>query len=156
MAIILGYPGVGKSSVASRLNSFINLESSSFYINSVRDKNWYIYYCKIAEQLSNQGYDVFLSTHDVVRKELKDSKQKKFIVYPVLSLKTQWIVRLEERHFRSKLLKDYQALKRAQDHYDMDINELMNEPGFNKIEITYMPYNLLRIIEIHLWEIFEQ
>ena len=59
--IISGYQGIGKSSLAGSHNC-IDLESGNFWIDGVRDNDWYKPYCKIANHLSEQGYIVFVFT----------------------------------------------------------------------------------------------
>lgn len=58
--IIVGYQGIGKSSLAGRDKKFIDLESGNFWIDGKRADDWYKPYCKIAEHLSQQGYYVFV------------------------------------------------------------------------------------------------
>ena len=50
--IIIGYQGIGKSTLAGKDNKFIDLESGNFWVNGERVENWYIPYCQIAEHLS--------------------------------------------------------------------------------------------------------
>ena len=74
--IIIGYQGIGKSTLAGK-NKCIDLESGNFWFydletyQKVRHNDWYIPYCNIANHLSEQGYIVFTSSHEVVRNELK-------------------------------------------------------------------------------------
>lgn len=65
--IIVGYPCIGKSTYAvSHKYKAIDLESSNF----IKDGSWVESYCNVAIGLSEQGYDVFVSSHDDVRKQL--------------------------------------------------------------------------------------
>ena len=89
--IIIGYQGIGKSTLAKNDLRYIDLESSNFFVNGKRDENWYIIYCSIAEHLSQQGYRVFVSSHEVVRKQLENSKEKVYVCHPRLDLKDLWI-----------------------------------------------------------------
>ena len=63
--IYVGYQGIGKSSIAGK-NKCIDLESGNFWVDGKRDENWYIIYCNIAQHLSEQGYNVFLSSHKLL------------------------------------------------------------------------------------------
>ena len=72
--IFVGYQGIGKSSISG--NGNIDLESGNFWVNLTRYCDWYKVYCNIAKSLSEQGYNVFLSSHKVVRDELKKKKIK--------------------------------------------------------------------------------
>ena len=82
--IIIGYQGIGKSTLANKNINYIDLESSNFFIDGKRQENWFIIYCNIANHLSEQGKNVFVSSHEVVRESLKYSKEKVVVVYPSL------------------------------------------------------------------------
>ena len=143
--IIIGYQGIGKSTLAGK-NNCIDLESGNFWHNGVRPDNWYIFYCQIAEHLSNQGYNVFVSSHGVVRNRLKKySQQQIYIVYPSVELKDEWVDKLKKRFESSKLEKDYKAWMNAEDRYVDNIKELKNS-GINCVEIIDMNYSLEDII----------
>ena len=149
--IFIGYQGIGKSTLAGH-NRYIDLESGNFWINSKRDENWYIPYCNIAEHLSEQGYRVFTSSHEVVRNCLTTSKEDCFVVYPALHLKDEWIAKLKARYENSKLDKDYKAYMNAVDRYEDNIKEIANS-GFNCIQIDSMDYNLDELIERAITEL---
>ena len=144
--IIIGYQGIGKSTLAGK-NNYIDLESGNFWHNGVRPDNWYVFYCQIAEHLSQQGFNVFVSSHEVVRNRLrKYSKEELYIVHPSIELKEKWIDKLKKRFESSKLEKDYKAWMNAEDRYVENINELKNS-GINCIEIIDMKYSLEDIIK---------
>lgn len=138
--IIIGYQGIGKSTLGGT-NNFIDLESGNFWIDGERWHDWYKPYCKIAEHLSAQGYDVFVSSHEVVRKQLKDSKEKVIVVCPSLELKDYWIEKLGKRWLKTNLDKDYKAYMNAKDRYTENIKELLSE-GFECIKIEAKKYDL--------------
>lgn len=142
--IVVGYQGIGKSTLAGRDNKFIDLESGNFWVDGKRADDWYKPYCQIAEHLSKQGYIVFTSSHEVVRKQLKNSSEQVVIVYPSIELKDEWIDKLEERYAVSKLEKDYKALMNAVDKYEENIKELSEEFNHNycKVVLTKMDYDL--------------
>ena len=143
--IIIGYQGIGKSTLAG-VENYIDLESGNFWHNGVRPDNWYVFYCKIAEHLSQQGYNVFVSSHEVVRNRLKKySKEDLYIVHPSIELKEKWIEKLHNRFETTKLDKDYKAWMNAEDRYVENINELKNS-GISCIEITDMKYSLEEMI----------
>ena len=54
--IVIGYQGVGKSTLKETNFKYLDLQSEDFYVNEKRDENWYKVYCKIAEGFSAQGY----------------------------------------------------------------------------------------------------
>lgn len=148
--IIIGYQGIGKSTLAGK-NKCIDLESSNFWFRdtetfqTVRHNDWYVPYCNIANHLSEQGYTVFTSSHEVVREELKKSKEKVYVIYPSIKLKDKWISKLEERYKNTELKKDYKAMMNAKGRYDENINELKN-CGISVFEIIDMDYSLEEIV----------
>lgn len=150
--IIIGYQGIGKSTLAATDNNYIDLESSHFWLwddkteQLLRPAGWERIYTSIAEDLSAQGYNVFTSSHEIVRTALAHSKEKVIVVYPAPALKDEWIEKLEKRYESSKTLKDYKALMNAKDRYLENIEEIKNS-GFETREINGMVYDLKEIIE---------
>ncbi len=127
--IIIGYQGIGKSTLTKKDMRFIDLESSCTWVNGKRSDDWYVVYCNFAEDLSRQGHTVFVSSHEVVRNQLKTSKEEVYVCCPALDLKDDWIQRLQARYERTKLEKDYKALMNAKDRYSENIQELLGS-GF--------------------------
>ena len=82
--IISGYQGIGKSSLAGK-NNCIDLESGNFWVDGKRADDWYKPYCQIANHLSQQGYTVFVSSHEVVRKELEKSEDTDYELPPEIT-----------------------------------------------------------------------
>lgn len=143
--IIIGYQGIGKSTLAGKYK-YIDLESGNFWHNGIRQDNWYVFYCKIAEHLSQQGYNVFVSSHEVVRNCLrKYSNEQLCVVFPSVELKDKWIDKLKKRFESTKLEKDYKAWMNAEDRYTENINELKNS-GISYIEIKDINYSLEDIL----------
>lgn len=141
--IIIGYQGIGKTTLSYRDNNFVDLESSNFYNKGIRPENWYVYYCNIAASLSRQGFNVFVSSHEVVRNRLKKyfDTEKILCVYPSVELKNEWIPKLHRRFIESRMDKDFKAWMNALDRYEENIEELKNS-GFECIELTSMDYDL--------------
>ena len=144
--IIVGYQGIGKSTLAGT-NNCIDLESGNFWVDGKRADDWYKPYCQIANHLSEQGYTVFTSSYEVVRKELEKSKEKVFVVFPAINLKDGWINKLRERYEATGLEKDFKALANAEDRYKENISELMMG-NLKFYEITDMNYDLKQIIDV--------
>lgn len=140
--IIIGYPGIGKSTLAGRDHKYIDLESSNFKINGERSEDWYKVYCKIAEDLSRQGYIVFVSCHSVVREALKDSEEDVAVVYPIGALEKRWVTKLRDRYNKTNSEKDRMAYERAKDHFNEDIVSLLNYPTRHQVWLTSMNYDL--------------
>lgn len=139
--IIVGYQGIGKSTLAGK-DGFIDLESGNFWVDGIRPENWYKMYVKIAVHLSQQGYTVFTASHKVVRDELKRYNEKVVVCYPSLKLKEEWIKKLEERYNYTQLEKDFKTWKNAEQMYEENIKDLMNEKEFIRHEIISMDYKL--------------
>lgn len=148
--IVVGYQGIGKSTLAGRDHKYIDLESGNFFINGKRANDWYKPYCKIAEHLSEQGYIVFVSSHEVVRQYLvENSKERVVLVYPSIGLMNRWIDKLEKRYAKSGLDKDYKALMNAKDKYIENIRELQESCIEHKLEIGEFNYDLEAML-VHL------
>lgn len=140
--IVIGYQGIGKSTLAGRNNRFIDLESGNFWVDGKRADDWYKPYCQIAEHLSQQGYIVFTSSHEVVRKRLEYSKETVVLVFPSVELKDEWIDKLKDRFFKTNLDKDYKALMNAEDRYEENIKELESSNIKYKMILKDIDYDL--------------
>lgn len=140
--IVIGYQGIGKSTLAGRDNRYIDLESGNFWVDGKRSDDWYKPYCKIAEHLSQQGYIVFTSSHEVVRSQLELSSETVILVYPSAELKDEWIEKLEKRYQESGLEKDYKALMNAKDRYTENIKELEASNIGYKLVLQKINYDL--------------
>ena len=143
--IVIGYQGIGKSSVAEKSRGFIDLESSNFYYAGNRPTNWHVYYCKIAEALSKQGYVVFTSSHEPVRSWFVKSNERTIIICPRLELKNEWIGRLDQRYRSTLKEKDFRAWQNAACRYDENIRELC-DCGIPVLAISTMAYDLEEMI----------
>ena len=85
--IIIGFPGVGKSTVAKGDTRFIDLESSTFMVDGQRSEDWYKIYVNVAIDLAKQ-YNVFISSHMAVQNYLVTLNYNNVIMaYPDKSLK---------------------------------------------------------------------
>lgn len=144
--IIIGYQGIGKSTLSNNNVNYIDLESGNFWINGKRHDDWYIPYCNIAEHLSQQGKNVFVSSHDCVRHQLNNTKEEVLVVYPSIDLKDEWINKLETRYNITKSEKDYKALLYAKNNYQDSIKYLQNN-NFIKIEIRNIDYKLEELLK---------
>lgn len=150
--IIIGYQGIGKSTLSARNLKYVDLESSNFWFDDpetkqrVRHFNWYEMYCNVAEYLSRQGYVVFVSSHQPVRERLLKSEEYVVACVPSLILKDEWINKLKERYENSLLEKDYKAYMNAADRFTENVSDIMNS-GFELLEIKDMSYNLKNLIE---------
>ena len=148
MSVIIGYQGIGKSTLADREKGYIDLESSNFRIDGKKADDWYKAYGNIALDLSRQGYDVFTASHAVVREWLATQNkigEKIVICYPADFLRDLWVKKLEDRYNKTGLQKDYAAWKNAEDRYVDNINEMIADAdkyGFGKCCLMSMDYDL--------------
>lgn len=121
--IVIGYQGIGKSTLSLCLNDigipFIDLESGCFWNDGVRADDWYKSYVNIALDLARQGYNVFVSSHKQVREELlKSFRNDIYVCYPSKNLKQEWIMKLRDRYTlsipeeKSKKLQGYDECHR--------------------------------------------
>jgi hypothetical protein len=158
--IYICYQGVGKSSTVNECDFFIDLESSNFKDeNGYRTDDWYVYYVNIAFDLASQGYSVFVSSHEVVRRQIFYMKEKYYpnikvaIVYPTVDIKDEWIERLKKRYEENPTEKNKVAYLNAKDRFDENIAEMEKDAdgfGFDKVEIDKINYSL--IYELPLWD----
>lgn len=151
--IVIGYQGIGKSTLSKSYLSCIDLENGNFWFESdgkmKRHDNWYISYANIAEHLSQQGYTVFVSSHKEVREQLKNSTEKVVVCCPSLDLEEPWIEKLRKRFENFGLEKDYKAYMNAKDRYKENIEDIINS-GFEVRLITSMDYILEDLLDIKL------
>ena len=149
--IISGSQGIGKSTLAKRSKEYIDLESGNFFVNGKKVDDWHIPYCNIAIHLSEQGYHVFVSSHKVVRDYLASLPLKwdLLIVHPALSLKDEWLSKLRSRYESTGLDKDFRALKNAEQCYEQNIQDLIEQSGFSKLEIKQTDYDLEMLLRQH-------
>lgn len=145
--IIMGYPGIGKSSVAKEDYRFIDLDSADRLIHGKygRNKRWEEAYCNMALLLSKQGYIVFVSTHPEVRKRIIAKEKNPVLCYPNIALKDEWIKRLYSRYQDRKNRPTHNAWRRAKDHFDEDYDSLSKEKC-NQLILYDMDYNLKKDI----------
>jgi len=145
--IIIGYQGIGKTTTSIVNNRYIDLESSNFIYDHgdglpFRDPFWYKVYANIAIDLSSQGYDVFVSSHESVRKELIGRTSDICAIVPDTSLKDSWIAKLQDRYKQTQSQKDYKAWQNAEERFEENIREIIADVP-NTIKLTSMDYDLL-------------
>ena len=141
--IIIGYPGIGKSTLAVGDNKYIDLESSLFNDDKgEKPKYWYHTYCKIAEDLSTQGYIVFVSCHKEVQDYLSASDEIVALCYPALELKNKWFQKLLNRYELYTTDKNLAALTTSLKYYTTHITALDKSPFIYKIVLKSEDYIL--------------
>lgn len=156
--IIIGYPGIGKTSVVKNglSNRIIDFESSLFKVNDVKIDNWCSIYCKQAVSMAKQGFIVLISSHKCVREELANYDQDGFTIVtiaPSYSLKDEWIDRLKDRYKANPCERNLAAWKNAERNFTNDIADIASECTFSHIFINSMDYSL-RLILSNLQSIY--
>lgn len=154
--IVIGYPGIGKSTLAAKDHDYVDLESSCFMVAGKRHDDWYIPYCQTAEDISRQGRTVFVSSHAAVVDYLVSTHTPKseflVFIYPSVNLRDEWVDKLRVRFDESGLEKDMRAWMRAIKHYKEDVQVLSQAPVLSyKLPITNMNYDLKEEIE-KIWK----
>ena len=155
--IIIGFPGIGKSSVTraydgdTNTTGYIDLESSNF----VKDDNWVKEYCDLAIDLDLQGYNVFVSSHKAVREYLAE-KQDVFPdimeVFPSKEMCTEWLNRLELRYMKCKTTKNERALNYMRNNFDTAVDEMEHDAIIHKVRITKENMNDLKKTMADYWD----
>ena len=148
--IVIGYQGIGKSTLANKDLRFVDLESENFWVDGKRAYDWYKPYCQIAEHLSAQGYIVFTSSHEPVRNQLANSKERVICCVPDFTLKDEWIEKLRIRYEESQLEKDYKAYMNAKERFTENIREIADS-GFGILWLDSMNYDLYDLVLKCVW-----
>lgn len=139
--IIIGFPGIGKSSVTraydgdTNTTGYIDLESSNF----VKDDNWVEEYCDLATDLDLQGYNVFVSSHKAVREYLAERQgvyPDIVEVFPSKEIRTEWLNRLKSRYMKCKTAKNERALSYMRNNFDDAVDEMEHDAIIHKIRIN--------------------
>ena len=138
--IIVGYQCIGKSTLAKNLDNCIDLESSNFFVDGKRDKDWYKVYVNIAKHLSDQENIVFMSSHKIVREYMNEQNIEFTVICPSLELKDEWLKKLKDRYIYTRKDKDCRAWQNAASGYDEQINDLMQERDV--VSLNDMEYDL--------------
>lgn len=149
--VIVGYQGIGKTTLSKESHKFIDLESSMMFFNGTpeRPEGWEELYVNYAESLANEGYIVFVSSHSGVREELSERAKKNGLkvgcIVPSKYLEDKWVDRLQERYSISQTSKDYRAYMGAKLNYGSDIDGLEDDVdtlGTSLVRINDLSYNL--------------
>lgn len=150
--IIIGYPGIGKSTLAGRYKEYIDLESSNWNNpDNTKPDNWWWSYGKVAEDLSRQGYRVFVSCHPQVQKYFEESNEYVMVCYPSLELKEDWIKKISDRYEQDRSMKNLAAFNNVELFYDKQIKALDESAFKHKCVLKDMSYTLDNEIDSVIW-----
>jgi hypothetical protein len=96
--IISGFAGIGKSGLKDNVPYYDNVKiydlSSSYFR---KEEGWEKIYCDIVESMSDNYDFIFISTHDIVIREMLDRGNNFFIVYPRRNCKEEYRQRFIDR-----------------------------------------------------------
>lgn len=162
--IVLGYQGIGKSTLSKNDLRVIDLESSCYTWGSRKLEDWHKAHADNALHLSKQGYTVVTATHAPVREWIGTHnttfpigvhieymyEEQVAVVVPDVSLKDAWIARLQKRYETTGLMKDYCAWMNADKRFVDNIGEIVadaNKYYWKVITIPSMEYNLKELID---------
>lgn len=165
MAIIIGFPAIGKStltrSTAGNALGLIDLESSCFNIYNhptgemQKADYWVTCYVNIAKDLSDQGYNVFVSSHSAVVDQVLHQDPNAIIIVPSVKLKDQWIKRLANRYAEDQSDKNFRALERVAKHFEEDTTTLAKIVESVKFEVTQPVHPVIHKIENIDYDLYE-
>ena len=96
--IICGFPGVGKSTLAKSSN-WVDLESTPF------EKDW-VRYAKVAKHMSDNGYNVMVSTHPQLLEQFEQMEIEYTVVIPPFSDESNYIKRYIKRNNDNNFIKN--------------------------------------------------
>lgn len=133
--IICGFAGIGKTGFLEHDPSLTRkrvFDLSSSYFR--KNEGWEKVYCDIAESLSKDYDYIFLSTHNMVIRELLSRRTKFFLVYPRKHCKDEYIQRFIKRgnskEYITKFIKNWDNFIQMLDDVKID----------NKIELRSGQY----------------
>ena len=143
--IVIGYQGIGKSTLCKYNPKYIDFESSALKMFGRRMIGWELPYCQMATWLSKQGYVVFTSSHKEVRKYLTGTDEYCIAIVPSLELKEVWVEKLKARYHESDSEKDRKAYLNAKTRYKENIQEIIDDVE-DAFVIESMDYDLKQIV----------
>ncbi len=154
--IVIGYPGIGKSSNSGPRTRFVDLDSFEFR-KIMNCSDWTERYVDAAFMLDKQGFGVFTSSHeDVVNRigsvcGLYCSRADVLVVRPDLTwdMEKVWKERMKERYEAVPSVKNLAAMKRVESSFDEDVLFLKRacaSYGFTDVVIRSASYDLMDLI----------
>lgn len=142
--IIVGYQGIGKSTLAKDYHQCIELESSNFVVDGKFNEDWYKVYANIAKHISEQNRFVYISSHKILRKYMNEQNIEFTVICPSLELKEEWLKKLKARYDETGKDKDFIAWQNAEFGFDEQIKDLMKEK--NVVLLNNMDYKLIDVL----------
>ena len=91
--IICGFPGIGKTSLASENKRILDMDAPSYYFDGIFP---YGYIKRVKENLFNADL-ILISAHRIVLEVLNRKKMDYILVYPKTELKDEYMQRYRRR-----------------------------------------------------------
>lgn len=111
--IVCGFPGTGKSTMA-KFSRWVDLESTPF------KKNWLLY-AEVAKHMSDNGYNVMISTHKEVLDALEQIEASYTVVIPPITDKDIYLHRYDMRG------NSYEFIKRLGENWESWISAIIEK-----------------------------
>ena len=112
--IICGFPGTGKSTMA-KFSRWVDLESTPF------KKNWLLY-AEVAKHMSDNGYNVMISTHEEVLDALEQIEARYTVVIPPITDKNTYLTRYDMRG------NSYEFIKLLHENWEKWLSTILYKP----------------------------
>ena len=120
--IICGFPGTGKSMMA-KFSRWVDLESTPF------KKNWLLY-AEVAKHMSDNGYNVMISTHKEVLDALEQIEASYTVVIPPITDKATYLHRYDMRG------NTYDVIRLLDENGEKWINAIVEKPTVLKTVVV--------------------
>lgn len=162
--IYIGYPCISKTILTNYADNIIELDFSYFMtetsssilvINANAEStnyNKYENYCKLAIDLNNQGFNVFINFSKQIIQYLSDYYKEQgrsiynfCLVYPAEDLYADWSKKALEKYLSYGTNKNKKELNNILENYKRDTSDLellCFTERYNYIKITGMDYSL--------------
>ena len=143
--IIIGYPGIGKSTLASNnpeAYCYLSANDYKIYDNSV----WMDRYCQDAIDEEPYSDVVFVDYYDEVLDRLNETNSRVIVVAPALDLRDEWVKKLLRRYQQTFQTTHYYDYSRVEHVYDKDVQYAL-ENAREFYVIRNMKYKLHSILD---------
>lgn len=128
--IICGFPGVGKS-ILAKFSNWVDLESTPF------EKDW-VRYAKVAKHMSDNGYNVMVSTHSQLLEQFEQMEMSYTVVIPQINdmsvYKDRYIKRGNDTGF----------INLVEENWNKWIDDIITKPSVNKTVVMLPNYGCLQ------------
>jgi len=129
--VISAFPGTGKTYCVNNIKNrfYLDSDSSQFsWISSgVRDPNFPQNYINHIRSNIGKCDAIFVSSHEIVRKSLRDNGIEYILIYPNKSLLDEYLKRYRNRGSQDSFI------SLLENNWDLWIDSCENDPTTNKI-----------------------